>query len=237
MKSIAALLACLWFSTPAISNPNETLRFSYPDSNLHAAPILEVLTAAYNTIGYQVEGVPIVGKRALTLSNSGQLDGEIFRVYSAAKSYKNLRRIPTPLCVLETYAYATTPIPYVNSWLDLKNKTVGHLIGIVLYEKRTESMRRKLPYHHEQLVTMLARGAIDIAIMEKYNFINRTAIPFHQSPNPLESDKVYHYLHKKHAKLIPLIDAQISSMVKDGTIQATLAAHLDPASSTYALQE
>ncbi len=227
-----ALLVCLHISAQAFSNDNGSLKFGHPKGNVYAVPLSKILTQAYSNLNMEIITTPILGRRSLLLSNSGQLDGELIRAPIVARDYKNLIQIPTPLYRFEAYAYAIEPIPNIHSWNDLRDYKVGHLIGVVLYEEHTKHMDRQLSHNYDALLSILTRGAIDIAVMERYHFLTRAKSGFHQSPTPLNTGHVFHYLHKSHAEIVPLVNAEIAKMTQTGEVSKIIEQYFTEATSS-----
>ncbi len=63
----------------------------------------------------------------------------------------------------------------------------------------------------------------DIVIMDYINALNGVANlkdhTIYMSKSPLSSITSYHYLHVRNKELVPLLEASLNGMIKDGTLQ------------------
>jgi polar amino acid transport system substrate-binding protein len=111
----------------------------------------------------------------------------------------------------------------VKGWKSLSSYRIGVRRGIRLTNLRTQGMNRYIVNSNERLFHILDAERIDIiavSLMDGLKILRKLNFPKIKvlSP-PVESLKMYHYLHKKHYKLVPKINAVLQVMQKEGLIQ------------------
>jgi len=184
---------------------------------------IQVLKEAYKEIGYEVKYLPLPGARALHTSNSGEVDGELFRIANVEKKYENLIPVPTPINVLQGIVFSKRNDIQINGWKSLKPYKIGIQIGIKFVERGTKGFNVVAVESNEQVFKMLNSGRVDIAVvaytngvkvLNKLKFIDIVSL----SP-PVQEYKLYHYLHKRHKDLVPKLDFVLQNMKKTGRIK------------------
>jgi polar amino acid transport system substrate-binding protein len=240
------LIGCLMLLLPYVALAQQTLVFSAVEETITAKITQRILQEAYQKIGITTEIQELPGIRGLMYSNSGQTDGEAFRIEGIEKKYPNLCRIEIPICTHSLYLFVKKGRELtVNGWESIPTGyLVGHQRGIQvieqnaqLYQIKTEQVR-----HAAQLFTMLQFDRVDAIIEGKYQTIlsPRQLDTGHivQLHPAIQSSPLYHYLHVKHADLIPQITAVLQKMKSNGELQKieneVIAAYLkDCELSTY----
>jgi polar amino acid transport system substrate-binding protein len=89
---------------------------------------------------------------------------------------------------------------------------------------------------HEELFALLADGAVDAVVATELSGLvalsRQTAGAGARQAGVLDSYLRYHYLHRRHAALVPEIERVLKTMLLDGTIAriraATVARLLGP---------
>eukprot|EP00828_Plagiopyla_frontata_P031207 TRINITY_DN41046_c0_g1_i2.p2 TRINITY_DN41046_c0_g1~~TRINITY_DN41046_c0_g1_i2.p2 ORF type:complete len:275 (-),score=55.36 TRINITY_DN41046_c0_g1_i2:97-921(-) len=184
-----------------------------------------ILTEAYGRIGYdvRVEGVP--AERALVMSDQGVVDGEAARVPVIEAVCPNLIRVPTPLYMNRVVVFSRIgDIGLSDGWEGLYPYRVGVVRGYKFVDKMTASMNRVVAPDYENLFSMLENGRLDIVVTEYFEAL--PALKELQPHNvrillpPLAYNPMYHYLHKRHADLVPRIDKVLREMRREGRMEA-----------------
>ena len=190
--------------------------------------IVPILAEAFKRNGIRFHAKYYPSLRSLASSNSGQVDGELHRVYDfhlvSGGKYPNLIRIESKLLSVWLAAFTAKNIK-IQTWNDLKEYNVIYYRG----RKNVEQFLKKiLPPERihdtktdKQAFKMLAAGRVDIVISESRQ--GKILI----SDNPEFSDiveiakidetKIYAYIHKKHKEIAPKIAETIEKMKTDGT--------------------
>jgi hypothetical protein len=94
----------------------------------------------YNRLNIEVEFITTPIERALNLSNSGIIDGELGRTKNVLLSYTNLRMVPTSIFTLKIYVYTKKTTIQVKSFDDLTNYSVAVLRGTKVIENLTRNL-------------------------------------------------------------------------------------------------
>ena len=218
------ILAFALFSLFSVGvNAAEKLLFSGIRGSVNTDISMRVLKEAYKKLDIEVEVLPLPGARALQSSNSGKVDGEVFRIVNVHKKFKNLIPVPTPINTLQGIAFSKNKKITVEGWESLKNHKTGIQVGIKFAERGTDGMKRTIVDTNEQLFKMLAANRIDVAVAAYTNGIktikNLKLTSIHALTPPLQEYPLYHYLHRKNAHLVNKLDAVLQTMKKSGRIQ------------------
>lgn len=186
-----------------------------------------ILTEAYERIDCDVEILSVPAGRALVMSDRGESDGEAARGPVAEDLFENLIRVPTVLYTNAVVAFAKNrEIDVAAGWGALAPYKLGSVIGYKFIEKETTGYDRTLVSCHDKLFLMLQNDRLDVAltgyldVMASLNDFDLEEICL-LSP-PLARIPMYHYLHKKHADLVPLIDTSLRQMREEGRMDAIL---------------
>jgi polar amino acid transport system substrate-binding protein len=168
--------------------------------------------------------------RSLIEANQGNLDGEIWRIYSTQKDYPNLLPTITPVLSKKFYAYVLKEGTDITSAAELEGKRVGIVRGVLLLEKDldlfdAEIVKAKDPNH---LMELLEYNRIDAAIANDV-FLNRTDNPdyFKRIVPPLITADIHIWLNKKHQALLPSIEKVLQDWGEEKLREKYLELFLD----------
>ena len=182
-----------------------------------------IMGEVYKRAGMKLDVVLYPAKRALHVANSGEADGELFRIANLNQKWPNLLPVPTPIAYLEGVVFSNSTRFTTNNWESLRPYTIGIKRGILHAERGTKGMNRQVLDSNYQLFKALDSGRVDIIVLARLNAL--VEIRKHgfkgltQLNPPIFKLPVYHYLHKKHQSLIPKLDKVIGEMIEDGTLQ------------------
>ncbi|NRA55102.1 MAG: ABC transporter substrate-binding protein [Gammaproteobacteria bacterium] len=190
--------------------------------------IVPILTEAFKRNGIKFSAQYHPSLRSLKMSNSGEMDGQLHRVYNfhqvSAGKYPNLVRVESKLLTVSVAVFAKKNIK-IKNWDDLKGYTAIYYRG----RKNVESqLKRVLPVDKigqattdKQAFRVLSVGRADVVISESTQGNKIIAA------NPklagiievvkLEETEIYAYMHKKHKVLALKIAKTIDKMKQDGT--------------------
>lgn len=217
LKLVRILIcSCLLYSSNgfAESSGQETLVIGMISDLVVHQQTMRSLKKAYKEAGLKVAFVPLPSRRSLHDANSGQLDGDAGRIAGAEELYPNLVPVPTPVYTIKGSAFVINELPDIQSWEDLEPYRVGIVRGILFAENGTAELHPLRANSYEHLFSLLVAGRIDIAVSEWNNAqrIIQKSFPeqgIHTQGDPLFTGDLYHYLHKKHQHLIPVLDAAL----------------------------
>jgi len=200
------------------------LTFSHIEgSPIHAKGAV-VLTELYRRLKIDVSFMKLPGLRALKMSNSGKTDGEVFRIWEAGITHKNLLRIPTPLLTLNGYAFSLKT-PVIDNFQQLDDvQRIGIQRGIIWAESYVGPRKGIVRVTTvSELVDKLLAGAIDVALATEDGVeteIRRRNLnmPLYVG-TPIITFNVYHYLHKRNKNLVDRVDKEIRKMLVTNEIE------------------
>jgi len=202
-----------------------SLVFAKPGPLDYSAGISEeILKEAYSRIGITVTTREFPGERALKMSNSGAVDGEVNRIHGIRKKYANLRMVPVAINAIEGLAFTNKPGIKVRSWEDLRPHKLGLRIGAKYAEYGTAGMQVASVKTNDQVFSMLGKHRTEIAIstrIEGVLTIHKLGLKnIRLIEPPLVSLELFHFLHKKHEALVPRIRKALEEMAREGRIEA-----------------
>lgn len=206
----------------------ETMIFTLPD-NSQVQSTYFILKEAYAKMGFLVNVERFPATRALYMSNEGFVDGEIHRIGGLNRDYPNLLQIPIPIGKLEGVVFTINKDFKVDGFDSLRPYRIGVRRGIVFAERGTKGMDVHRADSVEQLLRSLIAGHVDIIILNKLEgrqieklFPGRG---IHELTPPVLSLDFYHYLHEKHAHLIPQLTEILAEMKRSGRIDELTNLH------------
>ncbi len=196
-------------------------------SMIPGTPLSEIgrltLTEAYQKIGIMVSFAELPGERALYMSNWGDVDGETMRIAGIEKKYTNLLKIPVSYVSFQGVVFTKKLDFNVEGWKSLKPYQIGILRGSKFAENGTKGMKRNILSNLIQLGKMLKIGRIDLFVESRLNGLKllqqAKVYNYKILEPPLIQLPLYHYLHKKHKKLVPKIRTSLKTMQTKGRFQ------------------
>lgn len=192
--------------------------------------ITALLTEALERNGILFSAKHYPSERSLFMSNSGEADGELHRVFDFHEvsdgRYPNLIRIESQLMSIYMAAFAVNKRIVVDKWTDMDGAAIGYLRGRQNAKKYLSTLRSALIYPQnteEGLFRMVREGRLDFAVSESLE--GRKMVRQHPELNgivevgKLKETKIYAYMNKKHAELAKILAATLEAMKHDGSYQ------------------
>lgn len=192
-----------------------------PDmSGLHNRLTVE----AFRRLDHDVRISMLPSERALIDAANGDDDGTLPRIAGLDAAYPTLIQVPEKIMDYHFTAFTLVGAPPVSSWEDLRPRSVGYVLGWKIFEQHTQNSPQVTKAHTpEQLFTLLARGQIDVALLEHWQGLHtakklglrdvRANLP------PLAVREMFIYLNRRNADLAPRLADAIRAMRADGTYQ------------------
>jgi len=182
-----------------------------------------VVSEAYKRLGIQVKIEKSPTKRALTELNHGKLDGAVSRVKGLEKSYSNLIRVPIVVSTFEAVVFSKNDTLPITGWDSLKPYNIGIKRGMKFAEMGTKGMKTYPVDKSSQLFQMLNLGRVDLIVISRAAgllALKQTQLQdIHMLALPVARIKLYHYLHKKNAAIVPRITKALQDMENEGRIE------------------
>ena len=183
-----------------------------------------VLIEAYEKIGVKVEVLRVPSKRSLTMSNSGQSDGEVHRIKSITQKFTNLVQSPVSINHVEIVAFSKYPGTIINNEEELASYSIVYHKGAVVFEKLTEGFPHvKTVSISKQGLMMLANDRAEIFLGDSLSGPatvreNNIQGVYMLSP-PVKTIHMYHCLNTNKSYLIPQITQVLKAMEASGRIK------------------
>lgn len=196
---------------------------TFPEGGLHDL-FDHILSEAYARLGYEIELQGYPAERALVMSNDGLVDGEAGRVNVVEKTCPNLIRVPTPL-YLNRIAILTTGTEVVPAWGwgQFANYRTCIRNGYKFLESRVKGENLHMVSSYEKMLELLKNKRVDVGLAEYFDLLpalNKVGLGgVRMLCEPMASNPMYHYLHKRNADLVPKIDAVLRDMATEGRIK------------------
>lgn len=226
---VCLLSLCLWLGLGAMSahganEPTLVLNDanSAPFTNEAGTGLVDIVAGeAFRRAGLKLSLIQLPAERALINANAGIEDGEVSRVAGIEKTYTNLIPVPEKLVDHHFVAFTRDPALKDASWANLQPLTVGYIRGYKIVEKNIPPGTRTTTANDaEQLLTMLDKGRIDVAIYRRWEGLllaKKLGIKNIRIIEPsLAETGIYIYLNKKHADKVPLIAAALRDIKAEG---------------------
>ena len=184
----------------------------------------EILRAVYGRLNIAVEFEDVPGKRALALSSSGELDGEVHRIADLSRDYPTLVQISPPINYIEPSVFTTTLRFDVQGWSSIRDYSIGIVRGVGSSEAGTLGMNRVTAAASlENMIRMLDADRFDLMVTDLFSGrvavkkLNLQARIQPLSP-PLQKIDIYHYLHERHRVLAGKVGRVIQDMSASGEL-------------------
>lgn len=181
-----------------------------------------MVSELYKAIGYDVVFRHLPGERSLAEVNSGNINAELMRIDHMEQNYRNLVKVPTPLFKLHARAFTVNPDIVINTWDDLSSYRVAYELGFKLAERRVKGKQIIKASNGWHPYVMLVNDKVDVVIDVsaeaeeniKMSKVKRTIMA---QPSVLDSEYIYHYLHKSKRHLVNLLNrAMAKRQAEDG---------------------
>lgn len=181
-----------------------------------------ILDEAYQSIDIPIKVTPFPGKKSLISAHMGLVDGEVSRVDDQGQGSPNMLMIPEAINYYETAVFTKQVDVVVSDWQSLEPYRIGVTLGARTAQQHTKSFQRIMSPTYPQLFIMLDQNQVELVVSP---LINGLAVvqqmqlrELRPLDNALGKVELFHYLHKKHADLIPLITEAIRRMKRTGEI-------------------
>jgi ABC-type amino acid transport substrate-binding protein len=184
----------------------------------------DALTSAYKKINKNISFLTLPNKRGLRMANTGDIDGEMLRIEGLELEHPNLIRIPVPICAVESVLIANERVT-ASKFEDFRKYRFGITIGFVDQENLVSKYQLNATkvIKNSILIDMLTRDRVDVIFLTKLDAAHMIDKSKKIKLKVLKGFNrkmfLYHYLHKKHRDLLPLITQALEELRDDGKIQ------------------
>ncbi|MFW7522692.1 substrate-binding periplasmic protein [Vibrio ostreicida] len=191
----------------------------------------KIMTEIYSQLGYDLQVKPLPGLRAQSAANSGKVAGEVARIWGYGDQTPNVIRVPTAYYSLQTVGYALSNSGIkVNDKKELSRYKVVIIRGVKHTAKIIQGMKKssiEVIDNPESMMQSVSSGRAQIAltnpllgslVLQKLGANNMELV----GP-PLDQLELYHYIHKDHADLVPIINQKIIELRDSGELDTLIA--------------
>ncbi|MGL1894502.1 MAG: transporter substrate-binding domain-containing protein [Spirochaetaceae bacterium] len=235
-KILILPLLYIFFITPSYSEEQQLFKFTggAPLDSYQSITIIPILKEVFKKMNKKVTFKYNPSLRSLKLSNSGEYDGELHRVYDfheiTNKKYSNLIRIDTYMMSIHLSYFTTIKGLNIKNREDLAQYKVAYYRG----RKNVDNLLKGflppsqifLTNNDDIAFKMLSTGRVDIVIAEDVEglFLIKKELSYSNiyKLKNIKETKIYTYLNKKHSSLLPLINKTLTDMKEDGSYQSIL---------------
>lgn len=209
---IISLMLCFTANTFA----DNVMRFTTSSSADAFPEVIEMFSEMYSRVGYRIEIDMLPERRSMyEAGHRGRVDGELARVKEAAYLLPEHIRIPVPVANVAASAFVKDFNFEVNGWQSLAPYQLGSLRGILAIERHLSGFNTLEAGSPSQLLELLNRGRIQIAIMPRPMgefALKRLPYNIKVIEPPIDTFSVYHYVNKRHKALVPQLTAILSEL-------------------------
>lgn len=198
-----------------------------------------ILVEAYRRLGIEIVAVPLPAERALRVADSGLTDGETVRIEGIDALYSNLVRVPEPVVSVKVKVFTTGRAFPVAGWESLRPYSICYMHGLKLYEQGTQGMNRMSTLGLENTLRLLHDGVCEVAVLSSFAWVMVDSLnlgPMRELEPPIAEYDLYHYVHRRHEELVPLLTDELRKMKQEGVIEAILKQNLEDVREAKARQ-
>lgn len=213
-------------SSPSVGTEVPTLVLndanSAPFTNDTGTGLVDVVAReAFRRAGLQLKLIRLPAERALLNANAGIDDGEVSRIAGMEKAYPNLIPVPEKLVDHHFVAFTRNAKLKYATWDNIAPFSIGYIRGYKIIESNLRpEVKTTTANDAEQLLTMLDKGRVDIAIYRRWEGIalaKKMGIEnIHIIEPSLAEKEIFIYLHKRHADKVPRIAAALREIKAEG---------------------
>jgi len=185
-----------------------------------------IVNEAYSRIGRSVVFRQLPGERALLDTNKGVTDAELFRIDGINVRYPNLIQIPVSYIPDEVAVFSKLDFT-VDGWQSLTEYSTAVRRGDKFIEEKTQAMERHFVTQDLNMFRMLESDRVQIVVASRWDgleYIRDIGSTTIKALSPgIVTNPLYHYVHYKHAEIVPLLTIAFQRMHEDGTIDRILS--------------
>lgn len=207
---------------------SEPFRISQIADDTGTLRYFPILVEAYKRLGIEIVAVPLPAERALRVADSGLTDGETVRIEGIDALYPNLVRVPEPVVSVRVKAFTTGKTFPVTGWESLRPYSICYMHGLKLYEQGTQGMNCMAALGLENALRLLHDGVCEVAVLSSSAWVMVDSLnlgPMREIEPQIAAYDLYHYVHKSHENLVPLLTGELRKMKQEGVIEAILRPH------------
>ena len=169
-------------------------------------------------------------KRGSVMSDIGEIDGEIGRLYDYNRKHPNLIRVEEPIISIRLSAFANDPDIKLKGWESLigTGYRVEYVMGSQICAEKLPNVvdKDKLSFVRNWSLgfNKLVAGRTDIFIVPERTVINALKTDEYKNidihiAGVMEEQTVHAFLYKKHKALVPKLSMILKDMKQEGLFE------------------
>ena len=224
LNILAAMVLVALIAPPSVNARDKLVFATFENAGMTLVQE-PVMREAYRRLGYDIEVRQFPGERSLLMADRGIVDGELARLETVRGMYGNLIMVPAPIHEIKDVVLTKNADFNPAGWESLKPYTALSLRGYKYFEGKFKEhqIKYQLVNRFEDMVKILHAGRYDIGLITMLDGLKtmkdmgirdlRVLEP------PLETFPIYHFLHKKHKNLVPLVSEKLKELKKEGFVE------------------
>ena len=204
------------------------LTIGVPEPNTLASMAQAVLRVAYARLGVDFVAQELPLRRALALTVAGELDGDLMRTSALIQDNPSLLQVRVPVAIGVYAAYRRGECPARISIAELAQTRVAYFRGIRAIEMALPQQALIAANNSWDVMRLLQHNIADYALGMQTEtdalLAAREVQGICRVAEPVIVQPLYHALHKRHAQLLPRLEAVLAEMEKKGEISRIWAA-------------
>jgi polar amino acid transport system substrate-binding protein len=185
----------------------------------------QVLRIAFQRAGLSFNSVRLPLPRSIEDANDGAIDGDLHRIADVARLHPNVIQVPTPINRVDVAMYGNSDAIRTKTRAQVSLLRVVVPRGTLLATKYLSGMKVTVGQTRDTIFEMLAQGRVDCVFIS-YLDVESELTRRHLNglvlwPHLWASEPIYLMLNKRHAALVPRLDAALQQMKAEGLIDRT----------------
>lgn len=181
----------------------------------------QLIHTLFSRLHRDVKTIHLPSSASIRNVSEGIDDGLIARIGGLEKKNKELLLVNEKVIDLEFVAYSSNKNIEIRNWDDLQNYNIAYIRGWKIYDKNVTKYKSlqqvKKP---AQMYSMLEKDRVDVILYQDIpgNYLMKQLGYYpHKSKQHLARHEMFIYMNKKHAELVPLMEAELRKMKQDGS--------------------
>jgi len=220
-------LLCLLGALPSCLAATPLL-IGVPEPNTLAGMGRAVLQRAYARLDLDFQPQVLPLRRALQMAAAGQLDGDLMRNAEVLKDHPELLRVNVPVAIGVYSAYRRPPCPAQIGVAELAGKRAAYFRGVRAIEALLPPQALLAARDSWDALRHVQQGITEYAIGMQFEsdalLLRHPEIEICRIATPVLTVPLYHALNKRHAALVPKLEAVLREMDRQGEIARIWAA-------------
>ena len=187
----------------------------------------QLLARVYAQAGLPMDIVPQPTARATASIEQGLTDGECARIAPYGLQHPSLLRLEPPIYALSAQAFwlSGRKLP-LQRREDLANFSLVYMRGVHYAEELAKGLSRATATTSpEQMFRMLAARRVEVVVdaaLSAQQCAKQLQLDIEESPVLLRYE-VYHFLHPRHAALVPRLSEALRQLIASGELKRLTA--------------